>query len=341
MRNGKTLYLDVNDIRLIVARFGLSELIGELVEFIRFDFSEWDKFQKTPRTANHILTGVIELMPVSNPAHFAFKYVNGHPGNPAKGLPTIMAFGAYSDMSNGFPLLISEMTILTAIRTAATSVLAARYMARSNSRTMALIGNGAQAEFQIIAFSELMGVNKIRLFDVDLNATKKVLTNLSERKGLKFFESNNTSDAVREMDIITTCTADKKRAKILTDQMVEAGQHINALGGDCPGKTELESNILLRSNVVVEYEEQSRIEGEVQQMPLTFTVTELHEIVNGIKPGRSSDNEITVFDSVGFALEDYSVLRFIYDKALSIGAGSYINIIPEMNDVKNLFGVLN
>lgn len=341
MEQPKTLYLDVSDIKLIVSRIGLTRIIDELVEVLKEDFSNWSSFEKSPRTANHIPTGVIELMPVSNSSNFSFKYVNGHPGNPEHGLPTIMAFGAFASMQNGYPLLLSEMTILTAIRTAATSVLAAKYLARSGSRKMAMIGNGAQSEFQIIAFSELAGIDEVSLFDVDSKATTKLLKNMTFMSGrIKIKDCRDTASAVSDVDIITTCTADKKRAKIITDSMVKPGQHINALGGDCPGKTELEAKILERSRVIVEYTDQSRIEGEIQQMPNDFPVTELHEIIKAEKAGRETDQDITVFDSVGFALEDYSVLRYFYDKALELGIGAKLNLVPEMNDVKDLYGIL-
>ena len=113
---------------------------------------------------------------------------------------------------------------------------------------------------------------------------------------------------------MTTVTADKRNAMILTPPMIEAGMHLNAVGGDCPGKTELHADILRMPNarVVVEYEPQSRIEGEIQQMEPAFPVTEFAQVVRGEAPGRTSGADVTIFDSVGFALEDYSALRFLH-----------------------------
>lgn len=340
-----TIYLDVSDVRKIISLVGLPEVLRMTLEQIREDYSNWEQFEKSPRTANHCKEGVIELMPISNEEYFSFKYVNGHPVNPNVGLPTIMSFGAFTEMKTGFPLLLSEMTILTAIRTAATSVLAAMYMSAPKPEIMAMIGNGAQSEFQIIAFAQLMGIKKFRLYDTDPNATKKLIRNLSSKQEIELIPCNSSSEAANGANIVTTCTADKKYATILRRADVREGMHINAIGGDCPGKTELEKLILeacLKSGtVVVEYTPQSRIEGEIQQMPEDFPVTELYEVILGQKKGRGSDSEITIFDSVGFSLEDYSVLKLFYELAKKHKVGSTTEILPSMSDVKDLFGVLN
>jgi ornithine cyclodeaminase len=135
-------------------------------------------------------------------------------------------------------------------------------------------------------------------------------------------------------------TADKTNAIILTAQMLEPGMHINAVGGDCPGKTELQAQVLQNASVFVEFEPQTRIEGELQQMPEDFGVTELWRVLNGDASGRRSAEEITVFDSVGFALEDYSALRLVRDCALALGLGKEADLIPAMSDPKDLFGHL-
>jgi ornithine cyclodeaminase len=139
-------------------------------------------------------------------------------------------------------------------------------------------------------------------------------------------------------DIVTTVTADKRAATILSPEMIEPGMHINGVGGDCPGKTELHPGVLAAASVFVEYEPQSRIEGDVQQMPADFTVTELWRVLTGQAQGRRSDSEVTVFDSVGFALEDFAALRLMGALAAELGLGEKIALIPEMADPKDLFG---
>ena len=336
-----TRYIDVQAMSALVQRVGLRSMIRQLVEDLRTDFLNWNDFEKSPRTANHCALGVLELMPISNSELFSFKYVNGHPKNPQQGLSTVMAFGALAKMSTGYPMLVSEMTILTAIRTAATSVLAASVLARPDSRVMAMIGNGAQSEFQLIAFHEMLGVSEFRLYDVDPEATAKLMRNMGHHPELKLTVCNSAAEAAAGADIITTCTADKTNATILTDSMIQPGVHINGIGGDCPGKTELEAAILNRAMVVVEFEPQSRIEGELQQMPADFEVTELWRILDGEVPGRNSADEITLFDSVGFALEDFSALRMIERLARQHpDLGQTLEIMPKMSDVKDLFGMI-
>jgi len=311
-----------------------------MAEYIREDYLRWNDFEKCARLANHSAEGVIELMPVSDASLYAFKYVNGHPKNTQNGMLTVMAFGAIGDVETGEPVLLSEMTLTTAIRTAATSALAARYLARPDSRTMALIGNGSQSEFQAIAFHKMLGINEIRLFDIDPQATQKLANNLKGFPELKIVVSPSTADAVRGADIVTTVTADKAYATILTPEMIEPGMHLNAVGGDCPGKTELHREIVEMSRVIVEYEPQSRIEGEIQQMPADSPVIEFWRVVNGEISGRENTADVTLFDSVGFALEDCSALRYVLEVAREFDIGSTIELVPELVDPKDLFARL-
>lgn len=335
-----TRYIDVNDLSHLVARKGLAQCLTEMAEYIREDYLRWPAFEKCARLANHSPEGVIELMPVSDASLYAFKYVNGHPKNTQNGMLTVMAFGALSDVDSGKPLLLSEMTLTTAIRTAATSALAARYMARRNARSMALIGNGSQSEFQALAFHTVLGINEVRLFDVDAMATRKLATNLASFPAIKVIIAHSVAEAVRGADIVTTVTADKTNATILTPEMIEPGMHLNAVGGDCPGKTELHRDIVERARVIVEYEPQSRIEGEIQQMPADSPITEFWRVVNGEVAGRDNDQEVTLFDSVGFALEDYSALRYVFDVATALDLGSEIELVPELKNPKDLFARL-
>jgi ornithine cyclodeaminase len=331
------LYLSPDDVVRIVQRVGLSRCIAGVAERIERDFLRWPQFDKSARVACHSRDGVIELMPIADEREFAFKYVNGHPKNTQVGLPTVMAFGVLADVGTGTPRLLSELTLTTAIRTAAMSAVAARSLARPECRTMALIGNGAQSEFQAVAFRDLLGIRTIRVYDVDPAATAKVVANLVEQK-LEVVICNSAKEAVQGADIVTTVTADKVNATIITPDMVTAGMHINAVGGDCPGKTELHASVLEDAAVFVEYEPQTRIEGDIQQMSSDFPVTELWRVMSGQSPGRSSASEVTVFDSVGFALEDYSALTFIRDMAREHQIGRVIELVPTLSDPKNLFG---
>jgi ornithine cyclodeaminase len=335
-----TRYLDVTDLFRLIDAIGVPRMLEDVASEIEADFLRWSAFDKNARVAAHSLDGVIELMPVADKTRFGFKFVNGHPNNSRVGLPTVMAFGALADVATGYPLLLSEFTLATAIRTAATSVVAARRLARPHARRMALIGNGAQSEFQALAFHALMGIDEIRAFDVDGAATDKLIRNLAPWRGLRIERASSVADAMRGADIVTTATADKRLATIVDVSLVEPGMHFNAIGGDCPGKTELDPRILERARVVVEFEPQSRIEGEIQQMPASFAVTELSAILAGREAGRQAADEVTIFDSVGFALEDFSTLRYLLDTATRLGIGTEIGLVAEAPDPKNLFGYL-
>ena len=334
-----TLYLDPQHVAEIIRTRGLKDCLGGMVDYLRDDFLRWEEFDKTARLASHSDDGVIELMPIADEVSYAFKYVNGHPRNTQLGLSTVMAFGVLADVHTGAPRMLSELTLTTALRTAATSALAARTLARPDSRVMALVGNGAQSEFQALAFQHVVGIKEVRLFDVDEAATRKLAANLAD-SGLRVTLCRSTAEAVKGADIVTTVTADKTYATILTPDMIEPGMHINAVGGDCPGKTELHADVLRQAAVFVEYTPQTRTEGDIQQMPADFAVTELWEVLSGKRTGRSEAQQVTVFDSVGFAMEDYSALRFVYDAAIDLQLGERISLIPDLNDPKNLYSVL-
>ncbi len=316
-------------------------MLREIATAIEEDFLRWQEFDKSPRVANHSENGVIELMPVADTKRYAFKYVNGHPKNTREKLPTVMAFGVLADVETGMPLLLSEMTLTTALRTAAMSALAAQKLARKNSRKMAIIGNGAQSEFQALAFHEMVGIDQFHLFDVDASATEKLVKNLQRALpscAIKTFKC--TRDAVRGVDVITTVTADKTNATIITADMLEPGMHINGVGGDCPGKTELHADVLRASKVFVEYEPQTRVEGDLQQMDAEFAVTEFWQVINGERGGRSADADITLFDSVGFAVEDFSALRYLYAQVCDLKSVEQIELVPQLSDPKNLFSLI-
>jgi ornithine cyclodeaminase len=323
----------------IVHGVGLETMLRELAEVIEGNFRRWESFDKTARIPAHSAEGVIELMPTADGDTYGFKYVNGHPKNVREGLQTVTAFGLLADMHNGYPVMLSEMTMLTALRTAAMSALAAKHLAPKGARVMAMIGNGAQSEFQCIAFKAIVGVGTVRLWDVDPAATAKCAKNL-EGHGLTVVPCATAEEAILGAQIISTATADKKLAQILTDNMVGSGVHINAVGGDSPGKTELARDILLRSDIFVEFPPQTRIEGEIQQLEPDHPVTELWEVIAGRKPGRKDDRAITLFDSVGFAIEDFSALTYVRQKAKETGHFDLLDMIADPDDPRDLFGML-
>jgi ornithine cyclodeaminase len=332
-------YIGIERVRELVERVGTAQFIEGLAHEIEADFRRWREFDKSPRHATHSPVGVIELMPISDGTLYSFKYVNGHPKNTAQGLLTVTAFGVLADVATGYPLLLSELTFTTALRTAATSVLAARWMARPSSRSMALIGNGAQAEFQALAFKAMLGVTTLRLQDTDCSASLRCARNLSGQ-GFDIAICGTAEEAVEGVQIVTTATADKRNSTILTDNMASEGLHINAVGGDCPGKTELHRDILLRSDIFVEYAPQTRIEGEIQQLAADHPVTELWRVVSGLEPGRRDPRQITLFDNVGFAIEDFAALRYVRRQAMDCALYEELDLLADPDDPRDLYGML-
>ncbi|MEM8823530.1 MAG: ornithine cyclodeaminase [Pseudomonadota bacterium] len=332
-------FVSVDDMMKIVNEAGVAETIAAIADRIEADFLRWESFDKVARVPSHSEEGVIELMPTSDGEFYGFKYVNGHPANMARGFQTVTAFGVLARVDTGYPVMLSEMTVLTALRTAATSVMAAKWLAPKDARVMAMIGNGAQCEFQALGFHHCLGVEEVRLWDLDPAATEKAVRNL-EGSGLRIVACGSAEAAIEGAQIITTCTADKRQAQILTDNMVGSGVHLNAIGGDSPGKTELHRDILMRSDIFVEYPPQTRIEGEIQQLDDDHPVTELWRVIAGKAQGRQSAGQITLFDSVGFATEDFSALRHIYGEMRRTGHYVDLDMIADPDDPRDLFGML-
>ena len=332
-------FVSVQNMMRLVHHIGLDAMLRSLADAIEADFLRWDAFDKTPRVASHSDVGVIELMPTSDGDLYGFKYVNGHPKNTAEGLQTVTAFGLLADVHSGYPVLLSEMTLLTALRTAAMSALAAKHLAPKGATTMAMIGNGAQSEFQCRAFAAICGITHVRLYDIDAAATAKCAKNLAG-SGLHITSCTTPQVAIAGAQIITTCTADKQCATILSDNMVGAGVHINAIGGDCPGKTELHVDILHRADIFVEFPPQTRVEGEIQALAPDHPVIELHEVFAGKTPGRTSPDQITLFDSVGFAIEDFSALRTVLAAIKGTDYFENLDMLADPDDPRDLYGML-
>lgn len=297
-----TRYIDVADMQQLVLHHGLARMMAEMADCIRTDFVRWGGCDQAP--------------------------------------PMSTACGVLADGATGHPTLVSELQITTALRTAAVSALAAKALARRNSRSMALIGNGALSEFQAIAFMTQLGISELRVFDVDRRATDKLLGNLApyvQQGAVRIGRAASIREAVRGADIVTTVTDDPSHRTILTDDLVEPGMHLNAVGCDRPGKTELQPSILLRSKVFVEHVPHARLAGELQQMPQDFVAHEVWKVLARQQPGRENAQQVTLFDAVGCALADASALRYIHTLSQKLGIGSAAYLVPALPDAKNLF----
>ncbi len=338
-----TKIITISDLEKIIAQHGMQAFYLDLLTFLKEDFSRWKSFHKIPRVAAHVPNGIIELMPIWDDRYFSYKYVNGHPNNTASGHLTVVAFGAFVDIKTGYPLLLSEMTLLTGIRTAATSALASHYLARKEAETFGIIGTGAQSEFQVLAHQAVRKIKTVKYFDIDPHAMKRFKKTM-EKTGLDLVACSSAEETVKGCDIITVATAAAGHHEILQDAWVKPGMHINDIGGDSPGKTELSLDTVKRAKVFIEFLPQTQFEGEIQRLTpeerSQYIHGELWELVTNEKNGRTSHEEITLFDSVGFALEDYSILRLVLNLSKRYQIGTNLPLIPELTDPKNLISLL-
>lgn len=336
----------VDDIKSLIRKVTLEKFFTQLVERLEATFSCWEEFEKMPRVVSSVEGGVIELMPFWNKDYYSFKYVNGHPSNSKDNKQTVVGIGMLADAATGYPVLISEMTLLTAIRTAATSVLASKYIAKPKPRSLAIVGTGAQSEFQIIAHKTLFDIKTVYYFDLDSKAMDKFEKNLSSYEcnsgRVNLERAKNVESMIEDVDIIITVMASRKFTQILRNEWIKPGMIINTIGENCTDRTALDPKILERSKIVVEFLKQSKDEGAIQNYNHNHVYAELWELTEGKKLGRTSDEEIFVFDLIGFALEDYVTLRLVYSLAEAFHVGHMLDMVPEEEGInpKNLFGLL-
>ena len=162
----------------LIKRHGFKRYLVGLMKELKNDFSRWQEFNKIPRPSMQVPGGVLELMPICDDKYYTFKYVNCHPKNPNTGLMTVVATGQLSRIDTGYQLMFSEMTLLTALRTSATTAIVTDIMSRKNSRVLAIIGTGAQSEFLVKAICLVRKIKEVRYFDIDSLAMDKFENNL-------------------------------------------------------------------------------------------------------------------------------------------------------------------
>ena len=332
--------LTTHTMKQIIKEYNIGKLIQMIGERLKQDFGRRESFICSPRFAHYLSEWVIELMPIGNKDYFSYKYVNGHPGNVAHDHPSVLALGQLSDCHTGMPLLMSEMTILTALRTAATTQLVASHAAQSESHILCMIGNGSQSIFQTIAICDTFPITTIQYYDVDLRAMQTYADHIQRLyPDIVLVAMSGTHEAASWADIIITVTEQFGCHSLISPQDVKAGAFIAGVGGDCPGKTEIDPGLVRASSVIVEYEPQTRIEWEIQHCPDKEITAHIRELVQGKKAVRQDKDDIILFDSVGFALEDYSALHVMYGILSHDKDAEQCSLVPEqMDNVKDLYG---
>lgn len=333
-----TLLLEENDIVKLINKIGLEKFLRLLIERLEKGFADFAKGEITVPVRHEFFfeKGSMESMPAADKNYFGVKLVNTHPENPSVyQIPTIIASGVLVDGKTGYPLLLTESTILTALRTATASAIATKYLARNNAKVIGIIGTGAQSLAQLHAISLVRDVEKVFAFDIDSKALQD-FKEAAERLGFKV-ELTDSETLCRNSDILVTTTCKKKDTPpVVYNSWINDGSHINAVGGDSPRKTELEKELVLRSKLTVDFIDQATYEGEAQQVSKNKIYAHLGEIVAGIKQGRTG-NEITIFDSVGFAMEDLITYQLVYELAMKENIGKRIKIVAKPKYPKNLY----
>jgi len=316
-----TLLLDRNSIKNLIR---ISDVINVVEEAFRMCGEGRGKLPaKTCQSLEH---GDFTALPAALPGSAGVKWVNVHPKNPSRGLPSIMAILVYNDPETGYPLAVMDATEITAYRTGAAAAIASKYLARHDSHTIGIIGAGFQAHTQILAHAELFNPITVNVFDVSKAAVDRLTQSLSQ------FPIRNCSiqEAVAS-DIV--CTLTPSQSPIIRKEWIKPGTHINAVGADAPGKQELDTSIIKESIVVVDDIKQASGSGEIN-VPIQkdiYSVSEVYgtlaEVVAGKKKGRAHNNDVTVFDSTGIAVEDIAVAKLLFEKAQQRGGYPSINLV--------------
>jgi len=315
----ETLLLGMGDMA------GLLEM-GEVIDAVEQAFRDYaaGHAQMPAKTYVRLDKGDFRAMPASLPGAAGMKWVNVHPGNPKMGLPTVMAVFIYSDPDTGYPLAIMDATELTSYRTAAASACASKYLARSGSRTLGLIGAGRQAQFHLVSHAALFKLEEVRVYDMKPEAVDAFIARFPNFNVIRA----SAEEAVAS-DIV--CTLTPAISPVVKASWVRRGTHINAVGADAPGKEELEPAVLDLARVVVDDLEQSSHGGEIN-VPLSSGLFKkeqiwatLGQVITGTRPGRDSADRITVFDSTGLAIEDLAAARLAYDRA--VAGGGYHSMV--------------
>ena len=311
------LILNQKQIKNIIPLSKIKEVIN-CVEKAFYDYGN-KNVQMPPKTYLYFkeYNGDLRIMPAFSPQLklAGTKIVNVHPDNPKKGLLTVMAVILLNDAKNGLPIALLDGTYITGMRTGAAGAVAAKYLARKDSRTLGVIGSGQQAIYQIAAITKVKNIKEIFVFDVNQRAIQKLQRILNKEK-IKI--KGALLKEVCQKDILVTTTPSRK--PIVKKEWILPGTHINAIGADAEDKEELDPEILRKGKIVIDDWAQASHSGEIN-VPLKKGIISkkniyayLGEIVAKKKPGRKNDKEITIFDSTGLAIQDLYTADLVYKK---------------------------
>ena len=324
------LILTQKDVQKILPLGQIKKVIN-VVEKAFFDFAQ--SLAEMPPKMYLIFKdfdGDLRIMPSwsKNLLMAGTKIVNVHPQNPKKGLLSVMAVIILNDPKTGMPLALMDGTWITAMRTGAASGVATKYLAKKDAKTLGVVGAGFQAITQIAAISKVKKLKEIVVYDIREKALER-LTKILAKEKIRI--KKGSIEEVCQKDILVTATP--SREPIVKKEWIKPGVHINAIGADAPGKQELDPEILKNAKIVVDCLEQACYSGEIN-VPLKKGIInekdifgELGEIISGKKAKRKNENEITIFDSTGLAIQDLYTATLVYKEAKRKKIGRQIKII--------------
>lgn len=270
----------------------------------------------------HIKAGVLTLQR----SYFAAKVNANFPENRGRfGLPTIQGVIVLCDATNGHPLAVMDSMEITAQRTAAATAVAAKYLARRNSTVVTICGCGSQGRHQLRALTQVFPLSRVFACDISPDQSKQFAAEMAAELDIQVVAVADLAGAVRQSDVCVTCTT--SRQPLLTPDDVSPGTFIAAVGADNPEKRELHPALMANNKVVADLVEQCATIGDLHHaitaglMTRTAVHAELGEVVAGKKAGRTSDQEVVIFDSTGMALQDVAAAAVVYEKATRTGCG--------------------
>jgi alanine dehydrogenase len=321
-----TILLKQNEIK------GLTDM-KEVLDSVETAFSAYAKREVQMPAKKYLFfpEGDLRIMPcyVRGREEAAVKCVNVHPQNPIEHeLPTVMAIIELIDPETGFPLAVMDGTWVTDMRTGASAGVATKYLARPDAEILGIIGAGRQACTQLMAMNEVMKIEKAKVYCRTCSTRSNFAKNATEIYDFEVEAVDSPQKAVEDVDVIVTTTPSRK--PLIKSEWIRPGTHINAMGADAPSKQELETSLLQEAKIVIDSWEQAKHSGEIN-VPVSQGVlkrkdihAKLGEIIIGKKVGREED-EITIFDSTGLAVQDAVTAWQIYRKALEKGVGTKFN----------------
>ena len=267
--------------------------------------------------------GDFRAMPAYIDGSVGFKWVSVCPNNREQGLPSVMATIILCDPNTGCPLAIMDGTYITAMRTGAAGGVAVKYLAKRGSSVIGLIGAGMQAKTQLLAISEVLPrIEEVKVFDQHRDASLRYVEDMRAKLNINICLVETVEEAT-EADIVVTTTPSRK--PVVRNHYIRLGTHINAIGADAKGKQELEADLLRGGKVIVDNIDQASHSGEIN-VPLSENLLKIEdiygtlgEVVTNTKKGREKDEDITVFDSTGLAIQDIICARLVYEKARRVG----------------------